>query len=447
MPTVLLRRRQAVPLVVCVLLSALAVRLLLGMLYENHFDIDWYRAWADGLQDGFFDCYARMTEGRHALDYPPLYLICLYAVGKLYALLPTSLYPMWDMLLIKLFPILFDVLLAGLLYICCRRYSEVMAVAVACLWAVSPSAVFNCAAWGQTDGMMAFFLLLALYTVEQDHPVAGSVLYAVACLAKLQCLYFAPVLFCYLWRRHSLQKAAVCVASALGTGIAAFLPFIAGSWHLRGWSALLTPFEVYCGGLGKYPYAALNTYNLWGLFNLNWVRDSRSLIGGVWDKELGYAVGGFTISHLSLILTAAVLGLTVYAMLKGRREVSLWMGCILLMQGIFCLTARQHERYQLIVLPLLLIAFVRLCNWRLLWLYLSLTVVTFLNQMMLLFRNNTFYEPAAPWAAIFATVQTIMSAVNLLLFAWSVWEVCRFAFAKTYPMPVNSAPAQKEDTP
>ena len=53
MSTVLLRRRQAVPLVVCVLLSALAVRLLLGMLYENHFDIDWYRAWADGLQDGF----------------------------------------------------------------------------------------------------------------------------------------------------------------------------------------------------------------------------------------------------------------------------------------------------------------------------------------------------------------------------------------------------------
>lgn len=53
--------------------------------------------------------------------------------------------------------------------------------------------------------------------------------------------------------------------------MAAFLPFIIGGWKNRGASALLTPFEVYFGGLGKYPYIALNTYNLYGIGNLNWV--------------------------------------------------------------------------------------------------------------------------------------------------------------------------------
>ena len=61
--------------------------------------------------------------------------------------------------------------------------------------------------------------------------------------------YVAPVSYTHL------------VLAALATGVAAFVPFIIGSAGARGWEALLTPFEVYFGGLGKYPYVALNTYN------------------------------------------------------------------------------------------------------------------------------------------------------------------------------------------
>lgn len=449
MPTVTLTRRQGVQFVVCALGFALLVRVLLAMLYINYFDLEWYREWAIRFGDGFFDGYARLTEGKFALDYPPLYLYFLWAIGGLYRALPLMDYPAYDMLAMKIVPILFDCGAALMLYLCCRRDSEITAVLAACLWALNPSAIFNCAGWGQTDGMLAFFLLLAFYTVERGHPLAGSALFAVACLAKITALYFAPVLFFYLLRRWKLEKTMLCIGTALLTGVAAFVPFILGGWPLRGAASLLTPFEVYFGGAGKYPYAALNTYNLFGLFNLNWVYDGKALLFGTYNADWDMAVGGISLGLVSTLLLLGSVVLLAFVMLRGRREGSLWVGGFLFMQCLFLLTTRMHERYQFIVLPFAMMAYARLCNGRWLALYGSLTVVTFLNQFMLLMRNNTINDPAAPWAALFNPVQTGMSAVNLLLFTFCVYECCRFAFARTYAMPVYRVgmPPEKEETP
>lgn len=449
MPTITLSRRQGIQLAVCAMVFGLVLRAMVGMLYYNTFDLAWYRTWALELQNGFFDCYARMMEGTYALDYPPVYLVFLFLVGRLYGLLPIADYEMTDMLAMKFFPILFDVLAAGMLYLSLRRHSEIMGVAAAFLWALNPSAIFNCAAWGQTDGMMIFLLLLAFTVVEGDRPVLGSVLFAVAVLTKMQSLYFAPAIILFLLRRRGPQRTVICAGAAMATGVAAFLPFIIGSWRAKGWMSILLPFEVYFGGLGKYPYAALNTYNLYGLPNLNWVWDGQSILFGTYDAEMDCRTGGFTIHLLGLILTVAALALLVAVMLRGRRDHdSLWIGGFLFMQCVFMLATRMHERYQLAVLPFALILFVRLCSWRWLWMYISLSLVTLVNQFMLLIRNNTINDPAAPWNAIFHPVQTVFSAVNLLLFAWSVYEVCRYAFSKNYPMPVYTAviPAENPES-
>ena len=61
-------RRQAVQWVVCLLAFAFLTRLCIGMLYYNTFDVNWYKTWALELQNGFFDCYSRMTDGKYALD-------------------------------------------------------------------------------------------------------------------------------------------------------------------------------------------------------------------------------------------------------------------------------------------------------------------------------------------------------------------------------------------
>ena len=317
-------RRRAVQLVGGILLFALLFRISVGLLYYNTFDLQWYRTWALSIQNGFFDCYARLMDVQNGLDYPPAYLFLLYPLGKLYTLLGLRDYDMYDMIAMKAWPILFDVLTAALLYFMCRRESEKLGVLAAALWALNPSTIFNCSNWGQTDCIMIFLLVVAFYQAERERPFSASVLFAVACLTKMQTLYFTPVLFLFLLRRYRLPKTLACVGAALATGVAAFVPFIIGGWRLQGWESLLTPFRVYLGGLGKYPYAALNTYNIYGIFNLNWVRDSLSIAGGVMDPELGFAVGGLTLQHLSLVLTAGSLALLCWVMLKGRREHSLW---------------------------------------------------------------------------------------------------------------------------
>lgn len=177
-------RRRAVHFLVGALLFAFVVRLCIGMLYTNYFDIRWYLTWARSLPDGFFNCYVRLTDGQYALDYPPVYLVVLYLVGWLYRFIPLERYEMFEMLVMKFFPILFDILAAMMLYLCCRRRGETFALLAACFWALNPSAVFNAACWGQTDGMMLFFLLLSFHTVESGRPILGSVLFAVAAWPK-----------------------------------------------------------------------------------------------------------------------------------------------------------------------------------------------------------------------------------------------------------------------
>lgn len=434
-------RNRAVQLVGGILLFALLFRISVGLLYYNTFDLQWYRTWALSIQNGFFDCYARLMDVQNGLDYPPAYLFLLYPLGKLYTLLDLRDYAMYDMIAMKAWPILFDVLTAGLLYFVCRRESEKLGVLAAALWALNPSTIFNCSNWGQTDCIMIFLLVVAFYQAERERPFSASVLFAVACLTKMQTLYFTPVLFLFLLRRYRLPKTLACVGAALATGVAAFVPFIIGGWRLQGWESLLTPFNVYLGGLGKYPYAALNTYNIYGIFNLNWVRDSLSIAGGVMDSDLGFAVGGLTLQHLSLLLTAGSLALLCWVMLKGRREHSLWLGSFLFMQCIFMLTTRMHERYEIAVLPFALLLFLRLRDFRWLWQYLLLSAVTFINQFMLLVRNNTINDRGAPWSAIFEPVQTVMSVLNLLLFLWGLWLTYRTAFPPKKPEDREEGPA------
>ncbi len=459
MASLTLNRRRGIQTVVCILLFAFILRLCVGMLYSNYFDITWYRTWAVGFQNGFFDAYARLNTGKYALDYPPLYLYCLYIVGQLYGQLPIADYWMFDMLAMKFFPILFDVLAAGLFYLVCRKQSEALGVLAAALWALNPSAIFNSSHWGQTDGLMVFLLLLSFYQVERGKDLLGSILFAVACLTKMQCLYFAPVLFVYLLRpaetmpdgsdppaKESLFsylrrcrwiETLSCVGAALLTGIAGFVPFIAGSWKLQGAESLLLPFKVYFGGLGKYPYATLNAFNLYGSASLNWVKDNRSILFGNGRDSSGFATGGITLHHFGTLMLFLSLVLVIYIMLHGKRENRLWAGCFLFMQCVFMLTTRMHERYQFPVLLFSLMLFLRQMDFRWLMQYLALSLMTFFNQFLLLVRHNTINDPKAPWDTIYTPVMTVMSFVNLAIFLWGVMLTVSTAFP----------PARREDGP
>ena len=59
---------------------------------------------------------------------------------------------------------------------------------------------------------------------------------------------------------------------------------------------------------------------------------------------------------------------------------------------------------------------------------------------MLLIRNNTINDPAAPWNDWFNPVQAVFSVLNLAVFAFSLYEAWRLAF----PDGLRKAPQSQE---
>lgn len=403
-----LNRSQLGIFISIVTLFALIGRILIAMWYTNTFDTEWYLMWAADMQRGFWNCYDGHVR---QLDYPPLYLFLLKPVGALLQVDWIANYMPTRMLLIKFWPVLFDTLTIPAIYIVFRRYGELPAALAACVWAINPSAIFNCGCWGQTDCIMTFMLLFTFAAFYAEKPRLGTFLFALACLMKIQCLYFSPIVLCWFCRRKAWKPLYQSLLIGFGTVIAVFLPFMIAS---RNYLAI---FQIYFGGFGSYPYVNLNAFNLWGLWNLNWVPDSTPLLG-----NLPYSVVGTVLMVLSFAVSAW------YCMRVPRPNI--WLEGALLMQCLFILTTRQHERYQFIGMILLLGAYLTERDSRLLGLFSGVTVITFLNQAVLL---DKIIHQDAPWHGAYRIIQTAGSVLNVALFVWM--GVVLVQLAKNRPAP------------
>ncbi|MEG1887193.1 MAG: glycosyltransferase 87 family protein [Oscillospiraceae bacterium] len=385
---------------------SLMLRFIIGIGYFNSYDTFWYRSWAVDLPNGLFNVYARAES--ISLDYPPLYLFFLYPIGVVYNIVGLDCNEYTSMFLMKFWPIVFDVLCSLMLYIALKKYSSHGALLAAALWAMNPSAIFNSAMWGQTDGMMVFFLILSFWLLFEKKPIAASVAFAVAGMIKYQCLFFTPVFLLQLWQDFKVKRFLYGVAAAAAAVIAVFLPFMIASKK---------PFlflETYFGGAGKYPHCTLNAYNIYGIFRLNWEPDTFKILGPL------------TVAHLSLFFVILSIALIFFIYLKGKRTCP-FVASFLFMQCLFMLMSRMHERYQIVVLPFALIAFVIHRRKDFLWLFASLSAITAINQAVVLFnvRNKESFLYAYS-----GSIMTFFSIINLIVFIWSVYACMKFFFEK-----------------
>lgn len=409
------RKNVCTMLAVLLAFSALA-KLAVGMGYINTFDTYWYRNWAVDLPNGLFTVYARAEQ--ISLDYPPVYLFCLWLTGLAYkAFGGTGIHSVTQMFLMKFWPIVFDTLCALLLYRIGKKYSTAAGLFAAAAWALNPSMFFNAAMWGQTDSIMCFCLVLSFWLLQSGRLNTSFVAFAVACMTKHQCLFFAPVYLLALCYAGPLKRALEALGFGLLTVVCVFIPFSMGAknpWLI---------FDVYLGGAGKYPHSTLNAFNLYGIFKLNWVEDSTPI------------AGGFTWGHLSTILTVlAALGLVALFVFGKRR--CIWVGSLYFMQCLFICMTRMHERYQLVVLPFALLAFIVHKDRRFLHCFTGLSVMTAVNQVFLLLRNN---DASVPWnqGDLYDTWLMIFSILNVLLFIYTTYCCVRFFL---------TAPANSEQT-
>lgn len=388
-------RKNALTAIFTVVFFALLVRVFVGMSYYTTFDTFWYLDWAVQLPGNFLKAYSAIDS----LDYPPIYLIPLWVIGKIYNASETLEFVMpYLMLLLKSVTIIVDCIIPIVIYKIIGKNDRLLGVLIAAAYALNPSAIYNCACWGQTDSIIMLVLLLMIHLLEKDRFVAATVVFAIGALTKFQILLFAPIIFIVILKRGKLKKLIQCLAVGAAIVAVVFLPFIIS----EGWDVML-PVRVYTGGFGSYPYLTLNAANVYGVFDLDWQPDTVGVISAS------------LISNVLLVLS--VLG--VMALYWLARRPCGYLCAFILMQLIFMLTTRMHERYQVPVLILSLMAAYKHRSRPLFISYVALSAVTLVNQWCVL-------ECARPYKRMRIVdahgndILVMLSVINVLLFCYTL---------------------------
>ncbi len=391
-----LSKKSVTYALLALIVFSLCIRLLAGYTYLHRFDLNYYIAWSTGVHNGLFDAYEHISS----LDYPPMWLFPMYIVGFFTTNPAVQAAEPYYILALKIFQIIFDVAIIPMIYFVVRKKSQIVGILLAATWAVNPAAILNSSYWGQTDSVMIFLLLISFWLLEERKMVSAMVWYCIACLTKFQCLYFAPVLLLYLFcSKYSVKTIIKAICAGAATVLAVFFPFMLHS-------GVLLPFKVYFGGHNQYTEATLNAFNIYGMFGLNRTSDVEPLLGGI------------NLNHISLAIILIIVCFVVYLYFKAPQKSS-WLLCFVLMQSIFMLTTRMHERYQIPVLIFSLVAVACYGSYRLFGVYILQSVMVFANESLLLLRNTHGY--AVPWTGYYQQIVVILSAVNLLLYCYTVY--------------------------
>jgi len=246
----------------CILAAAAVLRIVLAAASPGMpADIAAFTRWSQTLAgDGMPGFYARVPS----CVYPPGYLYLLCASGWAARLLSLSPDSPAFLLALKLPAILADIAAALLLWrLAKKRIGAARATVIASLFAVNPAMILDSAVWGQADSVLALFMVLAVDGIDRGRLERAGVFLAVAVLVKPFGLIIAPVLLAALVERRSLQCAGRTALAGLGVFAALCLPFALGSGPL----AVLSP---YLTGVRSYPFAAMNSFNLYALVGANW---------------------------------------------------------------------------------------------------------------------------------------------------------------------------------
>lgn len=405
-------RRPYVALAI-IIVTALVVRLLVSAFTYNDVDLAKYNInWCLGMQDGFFSCYFNIDN----LNYPPLFPVLSAPLAPMLAWAEANEIWQLSMLIIKFIPVVFDVLMIPVIYFALKKQSEAKALLAALIWACNPVTFFNSAVWGQLDSMLCFFLGLTFLLFYQKRPVWGTVVFAVGCLAKLQMLYLAPVVLCELFFRYRPGRALHSLFAGVGVGIAGWLPFMIGSFNM------LLPFEIYFGGFSEYKEMSLYAYNLWGLPFFSGVTTETPLF-----RFSALTYGDIGVAFLAILVLCVIV---IYCYTARKKiEIPAFFTAMIYLDGIFFLTAGQHERYQIPVMILAMLCWMFLQDSRFKTILALLLTIPFINEV---FGIVNFWLNARWFQnSFFKWGQLAGSVLNLLLFAYLVYLLIRFLTQST----------------
>ncbi len=249
------------------LILALVTRVILSYSITGYsVDVNCFLSWGQTMLNcGPVQFYQQTSF----CDYPPLYMYCLGFNSWLVSV--TNASHEWTRVIFRFIPSLCDVVscimlikYSGLEYDSSKETWK----SIVLFMAFHPAFILNSAAWGQMDSVLCLLLLaVAIFAVKKKWMIAIPI-YVVSILVKPQALMLGFLGLIYMIMsiiedRKMLRPILAGCAIGIFVLFACIIPF--GLKQESGWL-----IRLYENTLSSYPYATVNTANIYYLLGGNW---------------------------------------------------------------------------------------------------------------------------------------------------------------------------------
>lgn len=474
------KNRAGMPVFAVVgMLAAAFVRILIALNVEGYeVDVNCFTAWGTTMANvGPTNFYQS-----NWCDYTPGYV---YVMG-FNGLLARVLSPYVSVAFVhKLIPMACDLLGAWLVYRLAEenRYTRHQAGMLALLTAFNPAVIINSAAWCQIDSVLCVGLMLVAYLAIHRKWQLVLPVYVLCALVKPQALMLgflglAAIIMelvkhpfgkpenNLVWRRMGIG-----LLLSAATALVIVLPF-SPNQESAGWL-----FTLYGDTLASYPYATVNTANLYYLFGANWdaianradtaacvlfavfaavwgfccfAANSKRVLNGeendlrraqpYWYIEpllmAAYAVAFLVMAFVGVswtILGAAAMSLAFIVVLpmyiRGSKLENLPLCGAVIFLLLYVLGIKMHERYLFPALFLFAMAYAIRRDRRILGLLIATSCVLFVNEGIILDNAIRLGKEQGHLNYDTQTLANILAMINVVCALASVWVCHRICVA------------------
>ena len=397
------------------MLLAMLLRIALSFFIEGYsVDVNCFLSWGYTMaHNGPVNFY----QATSFCDYPPLYMY-VAGVNSLVSELAGD-QPGIIRMIFRLIPCICDVAGCWLIlkFAENRQNESLYAKIVIVLLAFNPGTIVNSAAWGQMDSVLCLLLLAVAMCAVRGQWIRVTAFYVTAVLVKPQALMLgflglAFMIITAVRDRKQMVKILIGAAVSVALMVLYILPF--GIRQQPGWL-----ISRYADTLSSYPYATVNTANLYYLAGGNWnavgnaahfsvplflavATAAHGLIWTLRNREMKafltetILAGAFTVwfliclaFHLSWALVGA--GAMAYsfvivismAVRNGNIRFMPYLGALLFIL-LYVFGVKMHERYLFPAFLLLGLAWVIQKDRRILYLLLLFSATVFINEGIVL---------------------------------------------------------------
>lgn len=384
--------------IIMIFCAAFILRCISAFFYRGFAsDTACFAGWANlAYENGLSEFY---SSGAFT-DYPPGFIYVLWVIGAIFSLFQIPYLSGGCLLLLKLPAILCDMAIGILLYrVTKKAMDEGRAALFAALYLFNPAVFLNSAVWGQVDAVFTLCVVLMCLFLTEEKMIPAYIAFGAGVLLKPQTLVFTPVLLYGIVDHVFLNRFSVrYFFHNLFSGLCVIFCMI----------LLCMPFELgtviaqYASTLSSYPYIAVNAFNLWGFFGLNWVsQDNRLLF--------------LTYGQWSPVIIVLIVVLSAYFFFKNRRNPSRYFTSAgVLIISMFLFSVRMHERYLFPALILLLFAYVKRPIQEIYLCFTGFSALHFYNTAYILFfYNPQNYNRKSP---LFLVISGLMVLCGMLFY-------------------------------